>query len=145
MLCTKLIVTVLSHQLINKRHMNKVFLFGRLGKDPEDIKGGSKFSLATTERKKVGDIWEEYPEWHHCVVFGKRAEALQKYVRKGDQLSVMGSIRTSSYDKDGETRYATDIIVSDFEFVGKSTDNRPTDNSKKDPEPITLSDDDIPF
>ena len=100
--------------------INKVILVGHVGKDP-DIRyltsGDSvaSFSLATTYRSKNGDV----TEWHNCSAFGKTAEVIGKYVKKGSQLYVEGRLQTRKYQaKDGTDRYTTEIIVSQMQMLG---------------------------
>jgi single-strand DNA-binding protein len=100
--------------------MNKVFLLGRLGKDPEVKKIGAdlsvcNFTVATTEYVKDGD---KRAEWHRVVCFGKNAENVGKYLKKGSQVAIEGKNQTREWEKDGEKRYSTEIIVNHIEFVG---------------------------
>jgi len=105
--------------------LNRVMLLGNLGADPElkMTSGGQavlKLRLATSEtyldRNKVR---QERTEWHSVVVWGKRAEALGKFLTKGSRLFVEGGLRTSSYDdKDGNKRYITEVIANDVQFLG---------------------------
>lgn len=97
--------------------INVVTLLGNLGGDPRNITAGIAFNLATSER------WtddhgqrQERTDWHRCVIFGKRAEALQKILRKGSRVLVQGSLRTSSYTdrESGEKRYSVDVIAGDL-------------------------------
>jgi single-strand DNA-binding protein len=101
--------------------MNKTTLFGRLGRDPELKQAGNtsllKFSIATTERIKKGDVWSDHTEWHNVIIFGKRGEALAKHLTKGSQVVVEGSLRTSSWEKDGQKHYKTEISASDVHLV----------------------------
>lgn len=101
--------------------MNKTTLFGRLARDPEIKQAGStnllKFSIATNERIKKGDVWSDHTEWHNIVLFGKRGEALAKVLAKGMQVLVEGSLRTSSWEKDGQKHYKTEISASDVHLV----------------------------
>jgi len=105
--------------------MNKVILIGNVGSDSElkTTQSGQsilKFSLATSEKwkDKEGNK-QEKTEWHRCQLWGTRGNALHKYILKGTKLAVEGSIAYSSYgDKDGNTRYVTDIKVYNLEFVG---------------------------
>jgi single-strand DNA-binding protein len=100
-------------------------LLGNLGADPElrMTNGGQavlKLRLATSEtyldRNKVR---QERTEWHSVVVWGKRAEALAKFLTKGSRIFVEGGLRTSSYDdKDGNKRYMTEIIAQQVRFLG---------------------------
>lgn len=104
--------------------MNKVFLHGRLGADPDlrFTQGGTavlNLRLATTDRVKKGDEWTNETTWHQVVMFGKRAEALSKTLEKGSGVVVEGRIRNSSWEKDGVKRYKSEIIVDDLEFGAK--------------------------
>ncbi len=140
--------------------MNKVILMGNLGADAElRMTGGGKpvmnFQVATSESwKDQSGQKQERTEWHRCVMWGDRAEKLAKHLTKGTKLVVEGSIRYSKYEKNGETRYATDINVERIEFAGSKRDTQtsgPSDYAggyqKKNEEkqgalPV---DDDIPF
>ena len=104
--------------------VNKVQLLGNIGKDPEvrETKSGKVVNLvlATSERytDKSGQK-QENTEWHNLVVFGKLADVVTKYVKKGDRLYVEGSITTRKWeDKEGNTRYNTDIKVRDLTMLG---------------------------
>ena len=108
--------------------MNIVTLHGRLTADLE-VKG--------TEDKTVGhftlavnrDIKRDgQPEadFIRCVAFGKTAETLVKYVKKGSEIVINGRISTGKYEKDGQTHYTTDIIVDRFDFCGSKSDNNST-------------------
>ncbi len=105
--------------------MNKVILMGNLGKDPEvrALESGAKvanFTLATNETytNKQGERVTQ-TEWHNLEVWNKQAEVAEKYLKKGSQILVEGSIRTRSYtDKDGNTRYITEIRVANFKMLG---------------------------
>ena len=99
--------------------MNKVLLIGRLGSDPFLVQAGEttvcNTSIATSEKSKDGS---EVTEWHRCVFFGKAAEAMAKYAKKGTHIYIEGKHRTRTYDKDGQRRYVTEVIVISFEFLG---------------------------
>ena len=100
--------------------VNKAIILGRLGQDPEMTytQGGlavCKFSLATSRKMKDG---AEITQWHRCTAFGRAGEIISQYMSKGRQLYIDGEIRYSQYEKDGITRYSTDIIVNEFNFVG---------------------------
>lgn len=109
--------------------VNKVILIGRLGNDPEikTLQNDSKvanFSLATS------DIWydkgtgekKEATEWHRIVVWGKKAELVEKYLQKGSEVYLEGKLKTRSWEKDGITRYATEIVLEEYNgqinFIG---------------------------
>ena len=106
--------------------VNKVILLGRLGNTPESRYTPSgacvvSFSLATNEKwKDASGKPVENVTWHKCQAWGKQAEALAQYAKKGGQLYVEGSVHTRSYEKDGVTRYTTEIKVQSFQFVGGS-------------------------
>lgn len=105
--------------------LNKVMLLGNLGADPElrVTPGGQavlKLRLATTETYlDRNNTRQERTEWHSVTLWGKRGEALAKFLSKGERLFVEGSIRTSSYEKDGEKRYRTEVVASNVILSGK--------------------------
>ena len=133
--------------------MNRVTLFGRLGKDPELKQAGQtpvlKFSLATTERfKDQSGNWSDRTEWHSVVVWGKRAEGLSKFLVKGAQLVVEGSLRTSSWEKDGQKRYKTEVAASDVHLVKGERREQPQATpltTQAEPDFSVFDTDDIPF
>jgi len=104
--------------------LNRVMLFGNLAADPElrFTQAGQavlSFRLATNERYKDGKgEWVERTEFHSCVVWGKRGESLGNILRKGSQVYAEGSLRTSSYEKDGVKRHKTEIIVNNVILAG---------------------------
>jgi single-strand DNA-binding protein len=105
--------------------MNKVTLFGRLGKDPElnETEGGLKIArtnIATSVNVKDGDDWKEKTTWHRVVTFGNRAGAFAQYLQKGSPVLIEGRIDNYSYEKDGETKYVSEVVVENFHFVGWS-------------------------
>ncbi len=109
--------------------INKVIIIGNLGRDPEirySQQGTAvvNFSVATSDTwldKNTGQR-QERTEWHRIVVFGKQAENCEKYLSKGRQVYVEGKLSTSSYEKDGQTHYATDIIANTVQFLGNKQD-----------------------
>jgi single-strand DNA-binding protein len=110
--------------------VNKVILVCRVGETPtiKEFDNGNKvanFSAATSEKytKKDGEKVENV-EWHRVAVFGKLAEIVEKYVKKGQQLYIEGKIKTRSYDdKDGNKRYTTEIVLEQYggvlQMIGK--------------------------
>lgn len=108
--------------------MNNVTLMGRLGSDPElrYTQGGSavaNVNLATSRKwtDKQGEQHEK-TEWHRLIVWGKQAENFERYLRKGQQVLVEGSIEYRDWeDKDGNSRSTTEINVSRFHFIGNNT------------------------
>lgn len=131
--------------------MNKTTLFGRLARDPEIKQAGStnllKFSIATNERIKKGEVWTDHIEWHNIVVFGKRGEALAKLLFKGSQVLIEGNLRTSSWEKDGQKRYKTEIAASDVHLVkGERREQaQAAPATKAEPDFSVFDNDDIPF
>ncbi|MFT3764927.1 MAG: single-stranded DNA-binding protein [Minicystis sp.] len=105
--------------------MNKVILMGNLGADPElryTTSGVAvlSFRLATTESwTDKNREQQERTEWHSVVVWGHRAEGLAKHLGKGSSVLVEGGIRTTSYEKDGQKRYKTEIHARELFFTGR--------------------------
>ena len=125
--------------------VNKVFLIGRLGADPEvgytqNGNAVANFSVATSENWKDKNTGEkrERTEWHRVVAWDRLGEICGEYLSKGRQVYIEGRLQTRSWeDRDGNKRYTTEIIASDVQFlVGKS--GGPS-------EPKVNEDDDIPF
>jgi len=111
--------------------LNKVMIIGNLGADPEKTTTPSglviaKFSLATSETRTNKDTGEknELTEWHRVTTFGPQAESCVQYLAKGRQVYVEGRLKTSSYEKDGITRYSTDIIATVVTFLGSANTNQ---------------------
>lgn len=142
---------------------NKVILIGRVGKDAEvkTFENGDKvanFSLATSQRgykRADGTEVPERTEWHNVTVRGKNAvDFTEKWVKKGSGVKVEGEIRYRKYDKDGETRYITEIFTNDvqfFSFGSKPNDqNATTQTSAPEPTPDAVpagvtGTDELPF
>ncbi|MFO0386334.1 MAG: single-stranded DNA-binding protein [Flavobacteriales bacterium] len=104
--------------------VNKVIVLGRLGKDPEvkNFDNGSKlanFTMATSEKwkDKTSGETKEVTDWHNIRVSGPLVDVVQKYVRKGDMLYVEGKMRTRSWEKDGITRYTTEVVVDSLSLL----------------------------
>lgn len=105
--------------------INKVILIGRLGRDPEvrytpDGAAIANFSIATSEEWKDKATGEkrERTEWHRIVAFRKLGEICGEYLSKGRQVYIEGRLQTRSWEKDGVTRYTTEIVASDVQFLG---------------------------
>ena len=150
--------------------VNKVFLLGNVGKDPEirSTAGGmtvASFSLATADRQKDAQgNWADKTEWHNIVCFQRTAEVVRDYVKKGSQILVEGKIQTRSWDDktSGEKKYKTEILVNELTLLGgqpagegassggysksntASYDQR-TPSSQPDYADVGITDDDIPF
>ncbi len=106
--------------------VNKVFLLGNVGKDPEirTTANGmtvATFSLATAERAKDAQgNWTDKTEWHNLVTFQRTAEIVRDYVKKGTQIFVEGKIQTRSWDdkESGQKKYRTEILVNELSLLG---------------------------
>ena len=106
--------------------INKVFLLGNVGKDPEirSTTGGmtvASFSLATADRQKDAQgNWADKTEWHNIVCFQRTAEVVRDYVKKGSQILVEGKIQTRSWDDktSGEKKYKTEILCNELTLLG---------------------------
>ena len=107
--------------------VNKVFLLGNVGKDPEirATAGGmtiASFTLATADRTKDAQgNWADRTEWHNLVAFQRTAEIVRDYVKKGTQLFIEGKIQTRSWDdkESGAKKYRTEILVNELSLLGK--------------------------
>jgi len=107
-------------------HVNKVFVLGNLGRDPElrYTEGGkpvARLSVATTRRwtnRESGETVEE-TEWHRVSVWGKQAEMCDKFLSKGNKVHVEGRLRTSSWDdkETGKKRYSTEVVAENVAFL----------------------------
>ena len=106
--------------------VNKVFLLGNVGKDPEirTTANGmmvASFSLATADRAKDQQgNWADKTEWHNLVCFQRTAEIVRDYVKKGTQLFIEGKIQSRSWDdkESGQKKYRTEIIVNELSLLG---------------------------
>lgn len=106
--------------------VNKVILVGNLGADPELRNAGGQavttIRLATTDRVKDKDKdgqWTDRTEWHNVVVWGKTAENVHQYAKKGKQLYIEGRLQTRKWqDKDGHDRYSTEVVAEAVKFLG---------------------------
>jgi single-strand DNA-binding protein len=141
--------------------LNRAMVIGRLGRDPEirytqDGRAVANFTVATSIKwrdKQSGDM-KERTEWHRIVAFGKLGEICGEYLSKGKQVFIEGRLRTRSWEKDGVTRYTTEIEATNMQMLG-ARDNADTGRTAASqvpdqgyPEPTysgDVQDDDIPF
>jgi single-strand DNA-binding protein len=138
------------------KSINKCTLLGAVGGDPEVRYSAqglciASFSLATSEKRKDKD---EVTQWHNCVAFGKLGEIVAQYITKGAKLYLEGTIQYQQYEKDGEKRFATKIVVNDISMLSPAanqTKEAPKTQQRasgKKPSPVPfdeLEDDSIPF
>jgi single-strand DNA-binding protein len=142
--------------------VNKVILVGRLGKDPEvrNLENGAtvaNFTMATSESYKDKTTGEkkEITEWHNIVLWRGLADVAAKYLHKGDMIYVEGRLRTRSWEKDGVTRYTTEIIGDNMTMLSTRRDGgggeyRPPVSSgtapgQAEPKMTGEATDDLPF
>ena len=147
--------------------MNKAIIVGNLGRDPEIsyTPAGlaiAKYSIATSDewKDKATGEKKEKTEWHRIVAFGRLAEICGEYLSKGRQVYIEGRIQTSSWEKDGITRYSTEIIAANMQMLGSKGSgydrnqsaadgpayDGPEQNMSQDTSKNTeQTDDDIPF
>ena len=131
--------------------LNSVTLVGRLTRDCE-IKYGTtgtaicRFSVANTQNRKDGDQWKEESHFFDCVMLGKRADALQKYLTKGQQVAILGVLQQQRWhdSQTGANRSRVEILVNDIQLVGGKRDSQHQGGG--DSEAVDNSfHDDIPF
>jgi single-strand DNA-binding protein len=152
------------------KSVNKVILLGNVGKDPEirSTPGGTmvaNFTLATSDRQKDAQgNWQDRTEWHNLVAFGRTAEIIRDYVKKGAKLFIEGKIQTRSWDdkESGQKRYRTEIIVNDLSLLSgreegsggysrssssgsSGYDQRASSGGDEFAQAAEISDEDIPF
>ena len=145
--------------------INKVILVGYLGQDPEirytpDGVAIVNFSVATTEswKDKASGEKKEKTEWHRVVAFRKLGEICGEWLTKGQLVYLEGKLQTRSWEKDGITRYTTEIVLNDMKMLGSANRDRQNkgsySNNKQESnttgsgynEPtIPAEEDDIPF
>jgi len=144
--------------------VNKVILVGRLGKDPEvrNLDNGAmvaNFTIATSESYKDKTTGEkkEITEWHNVVLWRGLAEISQRYLHKGDMVYIEGKLRTRSWEKEGVTRYSTEVIADNMTMLstgrgggsgssgeyGSRSQERTTESSYAPP--ADSGSDDLPF
>jgi len=132
-------------------YLNQVTLMGNLGKDPEvrsTVSGNqvANFSIATTEKwtDKSGQR-QEKTEWHNIVVWGRMAETVGQYLKKGSAVLVVGKLQTRSWEgQDGNKRYATEVVASNIQFVGGGRrESEPATNQSQ--ANTAIDDSELPF
>lgn len=136
--------------------MNKCVLLGNLTRDPElktTTSGRSvcNFTVAVS-RRFTNQSGEREADFIPIVVWGKQAENCAKYLRKGSQCAVSGSIQVRNYEaNDGSRRYVTEVIADEVQFLARSTgssqdqDNQYTDGNQTTPSDMQEINEDLPF
>ena len=110
--------------------LNRVQLIGRLGKDPEGKftptgKKVTHFSLAVSQRRKIGGEIKEYTEWVNVEAWGRLGEVCQEYLKKGSLVFLEGRLKTDKYEHDGETKYYTKVVALTLQFLDKKSAEEP--------------------
>ena len=135
----------------------QVLIIGNCGKDPDvrTLENGAKvatFSVATSTggyTKNDGTAVPEKTSWHNVIAWRGLAEIAEKYLHKGDKVTIMGTISYREYEKDGIKHYITDILAYDIILMGKSETSRPTVTSSDAPAredfPPMQNADELPF
>lgn len=139
--------------------VNKVILVGSLGRDPEtrfmpNGEAVTDFSMATSENwKDKSGVKQEKTEWHNIVAYRKLAEIMGEYLKKGSSVYIEGRLQTRKWEKDGVTRYSTEIIADSMKMLGGKADastgsaqrqDTPS-NEQKDVTDFSDLDSDFPF
>lgn len=108
--------------------LNLCQFIGRLGNDPEiryspngDAVASFSIACGSQWKDKSGEK-QERTEWVSCTAWGKLAEIIGEYVKKGSQVYVSGKLKTDKYEKDGQTRYSTKVIVDTMQMLGGKRD-----------------------
>ena len=142
--------------------INKVIIVGNLGQDPE-IKYTAGGAAVTTLSIATSDSWkdkdsgmdQERTEWHRVVLWRRLAEIAGEYLKKGSKVYIEGQLQTRKWEQEGQTRYTTEIIARDLQFLdskGSSNDSSSQKSSEmngqsavEDVPESAIEDDDIPF
>lgn len=139
--------------------LNLCQFIGRLGKDPEtrympngDAVANFSIAVGSSWKDKNSGEKKESTEWVRVTVFRKLAEIIAQYLKKGSQVYISGKLRTRTYEKDGQTHYATEIIADSMQMLGsrnsgstERTEPRPAIGGGGEHKPESDFDDDIPF
>jgi len=146
---------------MSRSGINKVILVGNLGQDPE-IKYTAGGAAVTTLSIATSDSWkdkdsgmdQERTEWHRVVLWRRLAEIAGEYLKKGSKVYIEGQLQTRKWEQEGQTRYTTEIIARDMQFLDSkgsssvSSDQKGSeinDQSAADVPDSAIDDDDIPF
>ena len=145
--------------------VNMAIVVGFVGDEPRinQTQSGRKvasFSLATTEKGYTTQSGQQIPdrtEWHNIVCWGKTAEVVERYIRKGSSLYIQGKMRTRTYEKDGQTRHVTEIECEIMQMLDRRAESQQSQSQGASQYPVQggtsspqaqeqkKDDDDIPF
>lgn len=145
------------------KSINKVFLIGNLGSDPESLRytpagvAVINIRIATNETWKDKQTGEQQQrtEWHRVVLYARLAEIVQQYLRKGAKVWIEGRLQTREWEREGQKQYTTEIVANEISMLDSrsaATDNswdngsavQPSTENRHQPKEDTF-DDDIPF
>jgi single-strand DNA-binding protein len=144
--------------------INKVVLTGNLTRDAELRYSQSGMAISSigiavndrTKNSSTGD-WEDYANFINCVMFGKRAEALDPYLKKGQKVAIDGKLRYSAWESDGQRRSKIEVVIDDLELLGSRGNggggqgNAPSKDAYSAPQTPVVNEDasvyseDVPF
>lgn len=127
--------------------INRATISGNLTRDAELRAAASgtqilTFTVAVNERRKVGENWEDYPNFIGCVMFGTRTEKLAQWLTKGTKVCVEGKLHFSSWEDNGAKRSKLEIIADEIEFMSKREGSQAPATPSVD---TSMYDEDIPF
>lgn len=137
--------------------LNKVLLIGNVGKDPEvryvsDNLPVANFSIATTKKGYKTNDGKDIPdktEWHNIVCWRGLAKLTEQYIKKGTQVYIEGELQTRQWEKDGVTRYTTEILANDIQLLGRKSDGIANETSISEntnsQQPVPQEEGDLPF
>lgn len=120
--------------------INKVIISGNLTRDPElrTTAGGTAvlgMGVAVNDRRRnpqTGE-WEDYPNFVDCTMFGSRAEAVSRFLTKGQKVTIEGKLRWSQWERDGQKRSKLEVVVDEIEFMSQRGDNNSGSYGQNDP------------
>jgi single-strand DNA-binding protein len=137
--------------------LNKVLLIGNVGKDPEvryvsDNLPVANFSIATTKKGYKTNDGKDIPdktEWHNIVCWRGLAKLTEQYIKKGTQVYIEGELQTRQWEKDGVTRFTTEILANDIQLLGRKSDGianeAPISDNTTSQKPVPQEEGDLPF
>lgn len=131
--------------------INRVNISGNLTRDPElrMTSGGTQvlsLGVAVNDRRRNAQTgeWEDYPNFVDCTMFGARAEAVSRFIRKGSKVAIEGKLRYSSWERDGQRRSKLEVVVDEIEFMDGMREQR-GEAREAAHAPADIYDDDVPF
>ena len=127
-------------------NINKVLIYGNLTRDPEikALPSGMQvcsFSLATNRRYKDREgAWQDVPDFHNIVVFGRQADTVAQYLKKGSSVFVEGRMQTRSWEQEGQKKYRTEVVADRVQFGPKGGGGaRKSADDQSPPEDMPIS------